>query len=330
MQRFRSMKKHALRLVAVVGCGLLSGCGSQYVTNLTPQTAKRNPSNLYRFTMQCAVNPQKLVPGTFDPLLVIDGQQFPLKEDADIQGLYYYDHELDATRTDAKYYFQVSYEQYRSGTVKSYVRKTPLASFSISGFGSLSLEIDRAPVGSEIRVLGSNFTANNRIRVGDCDAPTELLSENVLSFRVPAVTVGKSYPVSVTVGEEMHFAGNLLIDSGRFATEPTEISLRVGEKADFTLRSNTPSPSDLYINVTTDIPNSVIMPEVRLATGEESATVSIEGGEPGKGHLYVSAQGFDELTVPIEVVGEKREGEAANEKPTEGSAEDGKVEEGQN
>ena len=323
------MKKHALRFVAVVGCGLLSGCGSQYVTNLTPQTAKRNPSNLYRFTMQCAVDPRKLVPDTFKPLLVIDGQQFPLKEDAAIPGLYYYDHELDATRTDAKYYFQVSYEQYRSGTIKNYVRKTPLASFSISGFGNSSLEIDRAPVGSEVRVLGSGFTANNRIRVGDYDAPTELLSENVLSFLVPAVTVGKSYPVSVVNGENMNFVGNLLIDSGRFTAEPTEISLSVGEKTDFTLRANRPSPSDLYINVTTDIPNSVIMPEVRLATGEESATVSIEGGEPGKGHLYVSAQGFDELTVPIEVVGEKREGEAANGKPTEGSAEDGKVEEGQ-
>ena len=322
------MKKHALRLVAVVGCGLLSGCGSQYVTNLTPQTAKRNPSNLYRFTMQCAVNPQKLVPDTFKPLLVIDGQQFPLKEDAAIPGLYYYDHELDATRTDAKYYFQVSYEQYRSGTIKNYVRKTPLASFSVSGFGNLSLEIDRAPVGSEVRVLGSGFTANNRIRVGDYDAPTELLSENVLSFRVPAVTVGKSYPVSVVNGEDMNFVGNLLIDSGRFTAEPTEISLRVGEKTDFTLRANRPSPSDLYINVTTDIPNSVIMPEVRLATGEESATVSIEGGEPGKGHLYVSAQGFDELIVPIEVVGEKREGEAG-EATTSEDAEKGKSEEAQ-
>ena len=317
------MKKHALRLAAVVGCGLLSGCGRQYVINLTPQTAKRNPSNLYRFTMQCAVNPQKLVPNTFKPLLVIDERQFPLKEDAAIPGLYYYDHELDTTRTDAKYYFQVSYKQYRSGLIKSYVRKTPLASFSISGFGNLSLEIDRAPVGSEVRVLGSGFTANNRIRVGDYDAPTELLSENVLSFRVPAVTVGKSYPVSVVIGEDMHFAGNLLVDSGRFTAEPTEIALRVSEKTDFTLRANRPSPSDLYINVTTDIPNSVIMPEVHLAAGEETATVSIEGGEPGKGHLYVSAQGFDELTVPIEVIGGKGSVETAGEKSTEVTPTDG-------
>ena len=71
------------------------------------------------------------------------------------------------------------------------------------------------------------------------------------------------------------------------------------------------------------------MPEVRLATGEDSATVSIEGGEPGKGHLYVSAQGFDELTVPIEVVGEKREGEAG-EATTSEDAEKGKSEEAQN
>ena len=321
MQAFRAVKKHVLSVGILIGCAFLSGCGSQYVTNLTPQTAKRNPSNLYRFTMQCAVNPQRLVPNTFEPLLVIDGQQFPLKKDAAVPGLYYYDHELDAVRTDAKYYFQVSYDQRRSGTVKHYVRKTPLAEFSISGFGNLSLEIDRAPVGSEVRVLGSNFTVSNRVRVGDYDAQTELLSENVLSFRVPAVTVGKTYPVSVVIGEEMYFAGNLLIDSGRFTVEPSEISLRVGEKTDFTLRSNRPSPSDLYINVTTDIPDSVIMPEVRLATGEESATITIEGGEPGKGNLYVSAQGFDELTVPIEVVGEKREGEGTNEKPTAGDAE---------
>jgi hypothetical protein len=82
----------------------------------------------------------------------------------------------------------------------------------------------------------------------------------------------------------------------------------------------------LCINVTTDIPNSVIMPEVRLATGEDSATVAIEGGEPGKGHLYVSAQGFDELTVPIEVIGEKREGEATNEKSMAPDAGDGNAE----
>ena len=319
MRQFWSMKKNALHIGAIVCCSLLSGCGRQCVTNLTPQTAKRNPSNLYRFTVQCNVEPQKLVPETFKPLLVIDGQQFPLKQDADVGGLYYYDHELDATRTDAKYYFQVSYQQRRQGVVRNYVRKTPLASFSISGFGNLSLETERAPVGNEIRVLGSGFTANNRIRVGDYDAPTEFLSENVLSFRVPAVAVGKTYPVLVIIGEETHFVGNLLVDSGRFVAEPMEVSLHTGEKTDFTLRANRPSPSDLYINITTDIPNSVIMPEVRLAAGETEATVSIEGGEPGKGRLYISAQGFDDFTVPIEVISEKWS-ESSVEKPTETSS----------
>jgi Na+-transporting methylmalonyl-CoA/oxaloacetate decarboxylase beta subunit len=109
----------------------------------------------------------------------------------------------------------------------------------------------------------------------------------------------------VAADEKIHFIGNLFVDGIRFTVEPMEILLRTGEKTDFTLRINRPAKTDLYINITTDIPHSVIMPEVHFAAGASEVTVTIEGGEPGKGNLYISPHEFNEIITPIEVIDRK-------------------------
>ena len=64
-----------------------------------------------------------------------------------------------------------------------------------------------------------------------------------------------------------------------------------------------PAPAEgLAVNVTTDIPDNVIMPEVTFMGGERTASVNITGGEePAKGTLFISARGFSSLEIPIEV-----------------------------
>jgi hypothetical protein len=63
-----------------------------------------------------------------------------------------------------------------------------------------------------------------------------------------------------------------------------------------------PAPSGgLYLNVTTDIPNSVIMPEVIIPEAARTVSISIQGGEPGTGSLYVQGAGMNELVIPITV-----------------------------
>jgi hypothetical protein len=58
----------------------------------------------------------------------------------------------------------------------------------------------------------------------------------------------------------------------------------------------------LLIEVTTDIPQSVIMPEVHVRVGSNVGSVNLKGGRPGKGLLYVKADGYPNVqTIPITV-----------------------------
>ena len=102
------------------------------------------------------------------------------------------------------------------------------------------------------------------------------------------------------------------MDNSRLFIEPDSVEVTKGEKVSFTVETNAPVAADLYVNVTTDIPNSVIMPEVVIKAGESSTTVEIEGGEPGKGNLFVNAQGFDEVNIPIDVQDDSVDEESEN------------------
>ena len=59
----------------------LAGC-SKTLTNVTPQIAQRNPSNMYRFTTRCNVDPAKVIPGSFLLDLIIDGERHQSVEQA--------------------------------------------------------------------------------------------------------------------------------------------------------------------------------------------------------------------------------------------------------
>jgi len=53
--------------------------------------------------------------------------------------------------------------------------------------------------------------------------------------------------------------------------------------------------------VTTDIPESVIMPEVVVPEGQTSAVVTVQGGKPGTGSLFLKGYGNGEVSVPVTV-----------------------------
>lgn len=278
----------------------LAGC-AQTLTNITPDVAQRNPSNLYRFTTQCNVLETKVVPGSFDLNLVIDGEKHPLKSEELTPAFFYYDHILATERTEAKYYFELNYQLNNRGKLRNYSAKTPLSTFKIEERCCFCLDNERAPVGSSIKILGRGFTSGDRVVVGEYNAVATFESENVLSFTIPPVVAGKSYPVYAICNNQKTFVSNLLVDNSRLFVEPDSIEVLKGEKVSFTVETDSPVATNVYVNVTTDIPNSVIMPEVILKAGETSTTVEIEGGEAGKGNLFINAQGFDEVNVPIEV-----------------------------
>ncbi len=280
---------------------LFYGC-SPILHNLTPPTVQRNASNRYRFTVHSRLLEKQVVANSFKPSIVIDGETHPLQAEHFNEHFLFYDHSIDAQRQEAAYYFILSFDKNIRGHVQTRTLKTPLAKLIIQERCVFSLETDRAPIGAEVHVLGRGFTSADRILVGDYNAQTQCISENVLSFKIPSLLANRSYPIWLFNNKAKTFVGNLLVDNGRLYADVDAIEIEAGESVNVTFSIDQAAPSSgLYLNVTTDIPDSVIMPEVIIPANEDSVSVQIEAGEAGKGSLFVSANGYDELTIPFQV-----------------------------
>jgi hypothetical protein len=66
---------------------------------------------------------------------------------------------------------------------------------------------------------------------------------------------------------------------------------------------NAAPPGGTLLDITTDVPESVIMPEVIVPAGQASLEISVEGGKPGAGNLFLKGFGQGELTIPVNVTG---------------------------
>ena len=62
-----------------------------------------------------------------------------------------------------------------------------------------------------------------------------------------------------------------------------------------------PAPAGgLFIDVTTDVPDSVVMPVVMVPANQTSVTVPIQGGKPGSGSLFFrSSAGESSIAVTV-------------------------------
>ena len=125
-----------------------------------------------------------------------------------------------------------------------------------------------------------------------------------LSFFVPAVEPNRNYNVAISGGGSTLSAGPFHADPTGATVTPTSLTLRIGERQTVTFTIPTPAPQGgLLLDVTTDVPESVIMPEVVVAEGATSVVVTVQGGKPGAGALYLKGFGPGEITIPVSVSG---------------------------
>ncbi|MGC6455019.1 MAG: hypothetical protein ACON39_08555 [Coraliomargaritaceae bacterium] len=61
------------------------------------------------------------------------------------------------------------------------------------------------------------------------------------------------------------------------------------------------SGEGLYLKITTNIPDSIIMPEAMIPAGERSINVPMEGSSPAEGFLFVEAEGYQPIQIPVSV-----------------------------
>jgi len=280
---------------------LLAGCNLT-ITNLTPDVLRENPSQLYTITARVRPTSRSLDRSSLQVRAIIDGQDQPMKKSALTNDVYEYDYPLPPGRDDAAYYFLVRYRFNSDTPAKSDEMYTEVHHFKVERRYALPLEANRGPVGARVSVVGRGFTPQDVVYLDTAPARTVYESPSSLSFFVPAVEPNRIYNVALSGGGSTLSVGTFRADATGASVSPTSLMLRSGESQTVAFTIPTAAPQGgLLLDVTTDIPESVIMPEVVVPEGATNVVVNVQGGKPGAGALYLKGFGQGEITVPVTV-----------------------------
>ncbi len=296
----------ARQLIAASGTALvlaaLTGCQNVALTNLTPSSLPENPSGIYTFTLRVAPKTSSVVPDSITPHIVVGGESHDMKRSDVSTEIFQYDYKLPQAQGDLNYYYLVSYNlngELSSGAQQAY---TPVQHSAIVSRYVLSLEVNRGPVGARIGILGRGFTPQDLVGFDGTPVRTVYESSTSLGFFVPALGPGRTYRVTLSSAAGNSAVGSFRIDSSDVTVDPASLTLAPGQKQTLTFTIANAAPAGgLLLDVTTDIPESVIMPEVVVPEGQTSVSVTVEGGKPGTGSLFLKGYGNGEVSVPVSV-----------------------------
>lgn len=300
--RISLARKFLFGLGVTLATILLAGCQAVVLSNLTPASLPENPSQIYTITLRATPKSNAIVAGSVTPHIVIDGQNYAMTKSSIGENLWEFDYQLPAGRDQIAYYFLVDYQISMTNGVSPAQAYTEVTHASIVRRYVLSLEVNRGPVGARISVLGRGFTPQDVIYFDNTAVRTVYESPNSLSFFVPALPAGQNYKVMLGSAAGNSPVGTFRIDTSNLTVSPSSLTLRTGDRQSLTFSVPNPAPpGGLLLDVTTDVPESVIMPEVIVPQGQTSITITVEGGRPGNGSLFLKGYGAGEVTVPVTV-----------------------------
>ncbi|MBS0664591.1 MAG: cell surface protein [Verrucomicrobia bacterium] len=301
--RISLARKFLLGLGALLALAMLSGCDSVVLTNLTPASLPENPSQIYTVTLRVTPKVDSVVTDTIQPHIIVDGQSYAMNKSALADGIYEFDYQLPAGRDELAYYFLVNFEVESNGNRSPREAYTEITHAKIVHRYVLSLEVNRGPVGARVSVLGRGFTPQDILYFDNTPARTVFESPNALSMFVPALEPNRNYRIMLASAAGTSPVGTFRIDASSLTVTPVALNLRTGERQPLTFTvPNAAPPGGLLLDVTTDVPESVIMPEVLVPQGQNSVTVTVEGGKPGTGSLFLKGYGAGEVNVPVTVI----------------------------
>jgi hypothetical protein len=239
------------------------------------------------------------------PYIVIGGKRHEMKVNDIDNNLFYYDYKIPDGVCKVPYYYELVRQvvDKNGSIVEREVEKTELFNLSISDKYVLGMDCKRGPVGARVCILGSGFLPRDMIRVGGVPARVNNVTKGAIEFTIPLMDAGTFYDVILISGEEKVIIDKFFIDVSKLGTDVESIRIGNGEKAMLSFFIDHDAPEGgIDLDITTDIPDSVIMPEVRIPEGSRFAEVQIEGSNNSDvGSLFVYARGFNELKIPIEV-----------------------------
>ncbi len=298
--RISLARKIIFRLGAALFLALLAGCETVTLTDLTPKSMAENPSQIYTFSLR--VTPRTSTVSGIAPNIIIDGKTFKMNKSTIGEGLYDFEYQLPAGYNRVSYYYLVNYAVEGNNVTSPKEAYTGVSTAEIVGRYVLKLEINRGPVGARISVLGRGFAPQDTIHFNGTPARTNFESPNAISFFVPPLEPSRNYQVTLNSTAGNSPVGTFRIDPSSVTVAPGSLNLRTGDRQilTFTLPNAAP-PGGTLLDISTDVPESVIMPEVVVPQGQTYVGVTVEGGKPGTGSLFLKGFGSGEVTVPVSV-----------------------------
>lgn len=306
---------------------VLSGCAG--LTNLTPDRLPENPSRIYTLSMSAYINDGSIVQGTIEPFVVIDEKFMPMRQISSRDGerIYELEYSLPRNQKDAKYYYLLKYKS-DMGTAGIVEKKMYTKVFNLTPENRyvMNLQFDRGPIGTKVPVLGRGFNETDKLFLSDIETDTQYVSRNNLVMSIPPMDAETTYDVYLDNLGVKTWVGQFKVDAADLSISHPTIELSSGDAIQLIVDIGFKAPEGGYlVDVKTNIPSSIIMPEVIIPAGQSSVRVPVKGGTSGVGSLYLNAKGFREKIIPVEVklaspsefVIEKVEPKAPEVKPIE-------------
>jgi hypothetical protein len=278
----------------------VSGCNSM-ITNNTPAQIPQNGSEIYTIAM--SVNPDGTysIPNSYSARIVVDGEVHKMEKSNDFE--YSYDYARSADQHKVYYYYEIDYKKKVNGNIRRESKRSKLYNLIIANRYVIGFESNRGIPGSAITLLGRGFERGDYVEIDGVPCETSFVSPNSLSFVVPILGHGNRHHAKLVSDNGDIGLGVFHIDRVSFQSSLSDINLESGEKQALMLTINFDAPQEgIVIDATTNIPDSIIMRDIFIPAGARSTSVVIRGGAAGSGMLYLTAGGFEELKIPVEVI----------------------------
>lgn len=284
-----------------------SGCTSVF-NNFVDDRIPQNASNIYTFSFSANLPAGNVLDESIRAYLVINEETLEMERTPENPRIFTYDYRMPPGQVEVRYYYFLEYEYVNQGSRGANVRYSteefygrPYTARLINRY-PIQLVSSRGRVGDEIAVVGTGFSELDTIYVGGIQAETTFNSRNSIDFQVPALDPGRSYDVVLNTATGDLQMGTFRVDGSALRVSPGRVQLLSGDVTQLTFQIDGVAPSSgLSISVTTNVPESIILPEVVIPAGYSSAVVTVEGGAPGSGQLYAEAPGFAMQTVNVTV-----------------------------
>ncbi|WOO41067.1 IPT/TIG domain-containing protein [Rubellicoccus peritrichatus] len=287
----------AISTLMVVGC-------TPTITNITNERIPQNASGIYTVSMAVTNDNGAVIEDSYAPEVVINGGRFPMSASDLGPNIFDYDYIMPEGGSEAKYYFILNYDvDYNMPSPRQIT--SDIYAFVLTNRYVITMESQRGPVGSSIPVVGRGFSKYDRIMIGGIEAETKFASPQSINFIVPPLPSNDSYSVDLISGDVNIPIGYFHVDGSKIKVYPQTLELNSGEKAVLVFGIEFDAPAGgLPINVTTDKPECIIMPEVVIPAGARTVSIPVQGGISGSGILVASASGFNETTIALTVTGD--------------------------